>query len=188
MVETFVLSTDDVVEFLRGQHNQIKDMFDDVVHASGSTAREQAFVELRQLLAVHETAEEMIVHPRARRDLDGGDIIVDARLLEEHDAKQQLAALERMDIDSQEFMDALIVFKATVVDHADREEAEEFDRLQRDLDPDELKRLVPAVQAAQAIAPTRPHPGVESSLLNFAIGPFASMLDRARDIISAAMR
>lgn len=188
MVETFVHSTDDVVEFLRGQHNQIKDMFDDVVHASGSPARERAFVELRQLLAVHETAEEMVVHPRARRDIDGGDIIVDARLLEEHEAKEQLAALEDMDIDSQEFMDALIVFKATVVDHAEREETEEFDRLQRDLAPDELKRMVSAVQAAQAIAPTRPHPGVESSLLNFAIGPFASMLDRARDIISAAMR
>ncbi|PRC53725.1 hemerythrin, partial [Mycobacterium sp. ITM-2017-0098] len=27
MVETFVQSTDDVVEFLKGQHNQIKDMF-----------------------------------------------------------------------------------------------------------------------------------------------------------------
>lgn len=89
MVETFVHSTEDVVEFLRGQHNQIRDMFDDVVHASGAAARETAFVELRQLLAVHETAEEMVVHPRARRDIDGGDIIVDARLREEHEAKEQ---------------------------------------------------------------------------------------------------
>ena len=188
MVETFVNSTDDVVDFLRGQHNQIRDMFDDVVHASGSAARAQAFVELRQLLAVHETAEEMVVHPRARRDIDGGDIIVDARLREEHEAKEQLSALEQMDIDSTEFMDALIIFKATVVDHAEREESEEFDRLQRDLDPAELKKMVAAVQAAQAIAPTRPHPGVESALRNVVVGPFASMLDRARDIISAAMR
>ena len=74
VVETFVQSTGDVVEFLQGQHNQIKDMFDDVVHASGSKAREKAFVDLRHLLAVHETAEEMVVHPRARRELDGGDI------------------------------------------------------------------------------------------------------------------
>jgi len=188
VVETFVHSTDDVVEFLRGQHNQIKDMFDDVVHASGSKAREQAFVELRQLLAVHETAEEMVVHPRARRDIQGGDIIVDARLKEEHEAKEQLSALEQMDIDSQEFLDALVLFKGAVVDHAEREETEEFNKLQRDLDPADLKRMVSAVQAAQAIAPTRPHPGVESAVLNFAVGPFASMLDRARDVISAALR
>jgi hypothetical protein len=44
-----------------------------------------------------------------------------------------------------------------------------------------------AVRAAQAIAPTRPHPGVESAKLNFAVGPFASMLDRARDLIQRAM-
>lgn len=188
MVETFVQSTDDVVEFLRGQHNLIKDMFDDVVHASSAKAREEAFVSLRQLLAVHETAEEMIVHPRARRDIEGGDTIVDTRLREEHEAKQQLAALEKMDIDSQDFLDALVVFKSAVIDHAEREETEEFNRLQRDLEPADLKRMVSAVQAAQAIAPTRPHPGVESAALNFAVGPFASMLDRARDVIAAALR
>jgi hypothetical protein len=44
-----------------------------------------------------------------------------------------------------------------------------------------------AVRAAEAIAPTRPHPGVESAKLNFALGPFASMLDRARDLISKAL-
>lgn len=188
MVETFVQSTDDVVEFLRGQHNLIKDMFDDVVYASGSKAREQAFVELRQLLAVHETAEEMVVHPRARQDIDGGDQIVDVRLQEEHDAKGQLSALEKMDIDSKEFLDGVILLKTMVIDHAEREESEEFNRLQRDLSAGDLKRMVTAVQAAQAIAPTRPHPGVETATRNFAVGPFASMLDRARDFISAALR
>jgi hypothetical protein len=44
-----------------------------------------------------------------------------------------------------------------------------------------------AVRAAEAIAPTRPHPGVESAKLNFAVGPFASMLDRARDLIKQAI-
>ncbi|MBI3692581.1 MAG: hemerythrin domain-containing protein, partial [Mycolicibacterium aromaticivorans] len=29
---------------------------------------------------------------------------------------------------------------------------------------------------------------VESAVLNFAVGPFASMLDRARDAISAAIK
>ena len=72
--------------------------------------------------------------------------------------------------------------------HAEREEVEEFDLLHRELDADELKRMTSAVRAAEAIAPTRPHPGVESAKLNFAVGPFASMLDRARDIISAALR
>ncbi len=44
-----------------------------------------------------------------------------------------------------------------------------------------------AVLAAEAIAPTRPHAGVESAKANFALGPFASMLDRARDLIKQAV-
>jgi hemerythrin superfamily protein len=188
MVETFVQSTDDVVTFLKGQHNLIKDMFDDVLSANDPKAREKAFVDLRQLLAVHETAEEMVVHPRARKEVADGEQIVDARLKEEHAAKEQLSKLESMDIESKEFITELTKFRDAVIDHAENEENEEFDKLQRKLDSDDLGRMAKAVQAAEAIAPTRPHAGVESAKANFAVGPFASMLDRARDLISAAMR
>jgi hemerythrin superfamily protein len=188
MAETFVHSTDDVVKFLKGQHDLIKDMFDDVLSASSNEAREKAFTDLRQLLAVHETAEEMVVHPRARGELSDGDQIVDARLKEEHEAKEQLQKLEKMDIGSQEFIKELTQFQQAVINHAEHEENEEFGRLGRELDADDLKRMAGAVRAAEAIAPTRPHPGVESAKANFAAGPFASLLDRARDAIAAVVR
>ena len=188
MAETFVQSTDDVVKFLRDQHNLIKDMFDEVLSASSDEARQKAFTELRALLAVHETAEEMVVHPRARNELSDGDSVVDARLKEEHEAKQQLSKLESMDIGSKEFITELTTFRDAVVEHAENEENEEFSKLARQLDSDDLNRMAKAVQAAEAIAPTRPHPGVESAKLNFAVGPFASMLDRARDAIGAVLK
>lgn len=188
MVETFVQSTDDVIAFLVGQHNLIKDMFDDVLYATETAARETAFIDLRQLLAVHETAEEMIVHPRARREIDNGEALVDARLREEHEAKEQLSQLESMDIGSPEFLEALTTFREAVIDHAEHEENEEFNRLKAELSEDDLKWMASAVRAAEAIAPTRPHPGVESAKLNLVVGPFASMLDRARDVISSALR
>jgi hypothetical protein len=81
----------------------------------------------------------------------------------------------------------LTLFRGSVLDHAEREELEEFTRLERELDADDLNRMAKAVLAAEAIAPTRPHPGVESAKLNFAVGPFASMLDRARDAIKSAL-
>ena len=79
MVETFVQSTRDVVEFLKHQHD-LKDLFDEVLPANEADARSAAFTELRQLLAVHETAEEMMVHPRARREIADGGEVVEARL------------------------------------------------------------------------------------------------------------
>ena len=109
------------------------------------------------------------------------------RLQEEHDAKELLSHIESLDIGSQEFIDELIKLQQAVLAHAEREEDSEFTQLQRELTADERQRLTRAVQAAVAIAPTRPHPGVESAKLNYAVGPFASLLDRARDLISKAI-
>ncbi len=183
MADMIIQSPDEVIAFLKAQHNLIEDMFDQVLLASDPQAREKPFVQLRQLLAVHETAEEMVVHPRVRRELDAFDSVVDARLEEEHDAKELLSRIEKIDITSQQFIDELTKLRDAVLDHAQHEESYEFPKLQQGLDADELKRLTTAVRAAEAIAPTRPHAGVESAMLNFAVGPFASMLDRARDLI-----
>jgi hemerythrin superfamily protein len=183
MSEMIIQSPDEVVAFLKAQHNLIEDMFDQVLYATDPQAREKPFVDLRQLLAVHETAEEMVVHPRVRREVDAIDSIVDARLEEEHEAKELLSRIEKIDITSQQFIDELTKLRDAVLDHAQHEEKYEFPKLQEELDADELKRLTTAVRAAEAIAPTRPHAGVESAMLNFAVGPFASMIDRARDLI-----
>lgn len=187
MAEMLVESPEEVVAFLKAQHNLIEDMFEEVLHASDPKAREKPFIELRQLLAVHETAEEMVVHPRVRREADSGDGIVDARLREEHEAKELLSQIEKLDITSQQFIDEVTKLRDAVLDHARHEEDEEFPVLQREVDDNDLKRMGSAVRAAEAIAPTRPHPGVESAKLNFAVGPFASMLDRARDLIQQAI-
>jgi len=104
MTEMIVQSPDEVVAFLKALHNLIEDMFDEVLHASNPQAREKPFVALRQLLAVRETAEEMIVHPRVRREADAGDI-VDARLQEEHEATELLSLIEKLDVTSPEFID-----------------------------------------------------------------------------------
>jgi hemerythrin superfamily protein len=185
MPEMLVETPSDVVKYLEAQHDLIEDMFDEVLHASDTAAREAAFVALRQLLAVHETAEEMFIHPRARAEV--GDQLVDLRLQEEHDAKEQLSSIESLDIASEEFIDELIKLRQAVLAHAEREEDQEFTQLRRELTADERQRLTRAVQAAEAIAPTRPHPGVESAKLNFAVGPFVSLVDRARDLISKAI-
>jgi len=187
VAEMMIESPDQVVAFLKAQHNLIEDMFDQVLLASDPEAREKPFEALRQLLAAHETAEEMLVHPRVRREVDAGDAIVDARLKEEHEAKELLSQIEKLDITSQHFIDELTKLREAVLEHAEQEEIDEFPYLEQGLDVNELKRLTTAVRAAQAIAPTHPHPGVESAKLNFMVGPFASILDRARDAIRAAI-
>jgi hemerythrin superfamily protein len=182
-----ISSANDVVEYLKAQHETIKQLFIETLDAADTATRERAFTRLRTLLAVHETAEEMMVHPRVRRKIDNGAAVVDARLAEEHDAKEALAELEKMDISTGDFTKALIHLQTAVLKHAENEETEEFPLLQEQLDEDELTKLTVAVRAAERIAPTHPHAGVETAAANFAVGPFASLIDRARDAIGRAV-
>lgn len=182
MAHSAVTSPTDVVDFLVGQHEQITSLFAKTLAASGD-AREKAFIDLRRLLAVHETVEEEIVHPRAKRKIANGEAVVGERLEEEHEAKTILQQLEKLDVESEEFTRLLTELRDAVVTHAQHEESDEFTRLGEQLSSEELESMGRAAKLAEAIAPTRPHAGVESQLANLMAGPFVAMLDRARDAI-----
>ncbi|WP_118914470.1 hemerythrin domain-containing protein [Mycobacterium shigaense] len=182
MAQTAIQSPTDVVDFLTSQHQQIKSLFATTLAASGE-AREKSFADLRRLLAVHETVEEEIVHPRAKRKIANGDAVVSERLEEEHEAKTVLQKLEKLDVDSEEFTRTLSQLRDAVLVHAEHEEHDEFVRLGQELSNKELESMGRAARLADAIAPTRPHAGVESQVANMVAGPFAAMLDRARDAI-----
>jgi hypothetical protein len=182
--EGIVLETaEDAVAFIRAQHVAIEILFEAVFESAGDD-RERLFYQLRRMLAVHETAEEELIHPAARLLLPEGGAIVAQRLEEEHDAKQQLAALERLDPESRAFTDGLRTLQSAVLRHAEAEERDELDGLELELDEEALVGLRRLVQLAEAVAPTRPHAGFESALANTLVGPFASIVDRVRDFVS----
>lgn len=170
----------DAVDLLIRQHEEIRRLCRKV-EANTGVRQSEAFERLRRLLAVHETAEEQIVHPLVRHSLPLGDQIVDARLAEEKKGKKMLRELERMGTADPRFTPAFARFRATVLDHAEREEREEFPALRR-RGQAELRGLAAAIKAAEAVAPTHPHPGVESAVKNLLFGAFASVTDRARDL------
>ncbi len=179
---TIIGTSQDVISFLKEQHKEMKALLSNVSSTKGEE-RSNAFYELRRMLAVHETAEEEVVHPAARRALPDGEAIIEARLREENEAKTALAELETLDIDSSEFESKFAALAKAVLAHAAAEEREEFARLAITLEPERLDRMQRAVELAESVAPTRPHPGVESQAANIFVGPFAAMVDRARDAV-----
>src|SRR3954462_11879618 len=108
-------------ELLRGQHQVVKKMFQQMDELQGSD-RDDLFDCLRATLAVHETAEEEIVHPRARRIGETAAQVVNARLREEDEAKKQLARLEKTGVGGDDFEELFRSFRAAVLDHAEAEE------------------------------------------------------------------
>lgn len=173
----------DVVDLLLDQHRQMKDLLERVAKAQRAQ-KEELFEDLVRLLAVHESAEEEIVHPVARQKIASGDQVVDNRLREEDDLKHMLAELHSLGVDHREFDSKLAVLATAVVEHIANEENEEFPYLRRELPTGRLRDMAGAVRVAEAMAPTRPHPAVGvSATANLLAGPPIAVFDRVRDAI-----
>jgi hypothetical protein len=178
-----VAQKQDVVELLVDQHNRIKALFGQVAESQGKQKRE-LFEDLVRLLAVHETAEEVVVHPVARRNIDSGDQVVDGRRREEDQAKRELAQIYDMGVDHPEFNAKLAALGDAVQKHANREESEEFQSLRQKMSKEQLTQMAGAVRAAEKVAPTRPHPrSGESAPANLLTGPPMAVFDRVRDAV-----
>ena len=176
----------DVVDLLKQQHEHIRSLITAVDTASGDV-RQEKFEELRRFLAVHETAEELVTHPNVRT-AEGGNEVVDARLEEETASKKMLADLDGMSAQDEGFDAKFAALRTAVLAHAEAEEREEFPLLRLHNDQSMLDRMASAVRAAEAVAPTHPHPSAGSSMTtNLMAGPLASVLDRTRDAVKKAM-
>lgn len=179
---------EDVVRFLLSQHEDVRRLFRTIIDARGDTRRE-AFEPLVRLLAVHETAEEMVVYPALRAAGAEGERVADARLAEEDSAKKTLADLEKLDPNSSEFDELFGRFHAAVEAHAESEEREVFPLLERTIDEQQLRRMASALKVAEGVAPTHPHKRAPESLVgNVVVGPFVAIVDRVRDAIREATR
>jgi hypothetical protein len=171
----------DLVTFLKQQHADVRRLFEKVLSQPMLEERKREFVELRRLLAMHETAEQEVVHPAVTRAIAEGEAIARARLDEERHAKQLLAELEHVDPQVPLFDEKLRALRDVVLAHAEREETEELPRLGEVLDETHLRRMRELVRLAEALAPTRPHPAIESPVANLIAGPPLAALDRTRD-------
>ncbi|MEX5634244.1 hemerythrin domain-containing protein [Parafrankia sp. FMc2] len=179
------LPDDDVVGVLLRQHARVRDLFADIQSTTGEH-RKQAFDELRALLAVHETAEEMVLRPVTA---EADRTVAEARNREEDEAAQVLRVLEKMDVDSAEFDRRLAEFEKAVSDHAEHEESEEFPRIRAARTEDQLEHMGRRLRTVEKIAPTHPHPFTAGSpAAQWTIGPVASIIDRVLDAVRSSHR
>jgi hemerythrin superfamily protein len=135
----------DVIEEVLADHQQITWYLDRVESETGDRKAE-AFGQLAQYLAMHESAEQAVVHPQMER-LD--DDVAEGRLEEESEGDQMLARLKSLDVDDPEFDALFAKFKAAVLSHAEHEEREEHPKLRAELGEDRLAELGGDFRAAE---------------------------------------
>jgi hemerythrin superfamily protein len=171
------------IDLLVAQHQQVKALLEVIAIGGASEPRQAAFDELRHLLAIHETAEELVLRPVTRTAIPNGNEIVDARFAEENEAKKVLAELEKLGVDDPTFDELFARFKTSVLAHAEAEEKQEFAPVRAQQEHGDIADLGLAIEKAEETAPTHPHPSAKTTTANVVLGPFASLLDHARDAI-----
>jgi hypothetical protein len=172
----------DVIRILLEQHARIRTLFDDVHEAVGS-ARADVFAELRAMLVVHETAEQLVLRPASKK-VAGADV-ADGRNEEEAEATKVLAELDKLDVSSAEFHERLKALQEDVDRHAEAEEHSEFPAILAGCTAEDRQRMGRMLTATESLAPTRPHPSVAGNLpATVLTGPLASIVDRTKDMIA----
>ena len=177
------ITTPTVTQFLRQQHEEVRSLFNEMGTATGA-ARTELFDCLRAKLAVHETGEEMVVYPAAKKGSGDAETMVASRLDEEDEAKKALAELEKIGPDGEGFDAKFTAFRTAVENHASAEEKELFPLLERTLGAETLTSMTEKLKRAEKLAPTHPHPHApESKVGNMVLGPFVAMVDKVRDAL-----
>jgi hemerythrin superfamily protein len=175
----------DVVTLLIHHHDQLRHL----VTGFGELDQNEwgpKFQQMTAYLVRHEVAEERVVYPAVRTDINSGPLMVKPLLAEEAKAEELLATLEKLDSTGGSFASVLDQLQTLVIEHMSDEETILFPTI-RDLE-DDVRRaeLSERYAHAMAAAPTHPHPHVpDQPLTQAALGPIAAVLDRMRDALHA---
>ncbi|WP_069813120.1 hemerythrin domain-containing protein [Streptomyces sp. TP-A0874] len=171
----------DVIGVLLKQHARIRELMQEVKTTSGEH-KKHAFDELRALLAVHETGEEMVLRPVSKKT--AGTEVADARNHEEDEANHVLVGLEKMDTSTADFDEKFASFESSVLEHAEKEETKEFPSVLAERSEEERQKMGARLLRAEKLAPTHPHPGAAGSpAKQWSVGPFAGIVDKVRDAV-----
>jgi iron-sulfur cluster repair protein YtfE (RIC family) len=175
-----------IIEVLRQDHDEVRQMFAQLETATGEQRRD-LFHQLLGELIRHEVSEEEILRPVSKRD--AGEEIANARNREESRAEELLKEMENLDTDSAEFAAKLTTLRQEVESHAEAEETQEFPKVAGKESQERLEQMARVYEVAKKAAPTRPHPSTPNTpAANMLVGPFAAVLDRARDAVRDAMK
>jgi Hemerythrin HHE cation binding domain len=174
-----------VLTVLRAQHVRLRELLAEVRGADDHERRAAAFEALRELLAAHETAEEIVLRPVSAKVMSR--TVTTARNREEHAIVKLLAELEGTDVAGAEFGERFVAFEHAVLEHLSLEESEEFPVIEELIDPHESGVMARWIERATALGPTHPHPAaVGSPMVRRVVAPFTALLDHTRDLFDGS--
>jgi len=172
----------DVVDVLTTDHHEVLDLLEQMkVTTDPELLRDDADTIISELVR-HSVAEEMYVYPAMRKHLPDGDEAVEHDIKEHKELEQTMKKLEGVGAEEPEFRQLLGQLETILRDHVSDEENEQFPGLRANIPRDELVEMATKVEAANTVAPTRPHPlAPNNQVFHKLVGPGVGLVDRLRD-------
>lgn len=121
------------------QHQQIETLFIEAKMAEGGDDRLMALRAQAQMLNAHAMAEEVVLYPALARSGEKGDATMAYE--EQSMTKVEMAGLEQLDPDSDEWAEKLETIRKAVAHHVYEEESEWFPKLHRSLGESDAEML-----------------------------------------------
>lgn len=120
-------------------HREIEGLFGQALAAQGAEARRAAAKRLGQLLSAYSMAEEGVLYPAMARTGERADTAMAYE--EQAMTKVELAALEEIDPEADEWREKLEAIRDAVAHHVYEEESEWFPRLRNSLSAPDAARI-----------------------------------------------
>lgn len=143
--------SDDIVDVLISQHEQLKDLLAGVQAARGAD-RKRLFGALADLLHVHESGEQVVVYPAMCDRTNGGAAVAVICLAEGARVGRAAAELHELGTDDAAFTVKFATFRQAFLDHAGREERDEFPRLRRYVPRQQLHLMANELRNVQSMS------------------------------------
>jgi hemerythrin superfamily protein len=177
----------DAITLLKADHKKVEKLFKRYEKTTDRAiaTREKLVDEITTELSLHAEAEEQLLYPLTRELSDDARSQTLESLEEHHLVKVTLAELTKLSPEDERFHPKVMVLMENVRHHVAEEEEELFPALRSACSRTELAELGESIEAAKAIAPTRPHPSApDTPPANVLVGAVAGVVDRVRDTLA----
>ena len=176
----------DIIDLLTKDHSEVNQLFGRFSQSSKPETQDELAKDIIHELSVHAAVEEQFVYPLVRAKVDGGDDLVDHGIEEHQEVKRLLAEIEKLDPGSVEFTSKMDKVISSVREHVEEEEGDVLPKLRESTSAETREKLGSVVDSAKKVVPTHPHPLVPgTATAQLIAGPWATMVDKARDLLAS---
>jgi len=178
----------DVIDLVKSEHRTVEQLYRTFQTAEDAKTKQKQVHLIIKELSQHAAKEEMVLYPVMKEILPGGPQLVKHALEEHQTVKEELAAIDSLNLRE----DASVALRLrTLMDdvahHVEEEETKLLPALAQALPKDQLMDLAKKFKSAESRAPSRPHPnapneGVMAEAANVSAKVIDALRDTARDL------